>query len=536
MSDNKKRRGSSLEHGKAHTNEHRTWSRRNFLKNMGLTGGTAAVLGGVSVSAMASPRWNVLAAGQEDRAIVLIRLAGGNDGLNTIIPLNQYDIYANARPTLKVEQNQSWNLSDEYAMPNYMQDLESMWGDGKMKVLHNVGYAEQNLSHFRSIDIWEAASEPNELDSSGWLGRLAMNQFPDLILNPPEYPVAIQIGGYGSVTFNNEDLVNIGFSVTDPAELEAIAQNGELYDPSMVSDCYTGSQLSFMRATTNNTFKYAEVIPEVYANAVNSVEYSGDLGEQLALIARLIKGGLQTKMYMVSIDGFDTHANQELGHPGLLNQIASQVKLFYDDLAAVGKDNDILTMTISEFGRRINENGSLGTDHGAASPLMMFGPGLEGSGFHGTGPDLSNTDEVGNLIYETDFRSVYATVLQEWLCIDSEAVNTVLDGDFDRLDLGFECQGVSVFKPDVAPTLDSQVRYLPDGSLALHYDLPIGGDVRVDLFNVMGQKMQTLHTGYQSRGAQVVPFRPNHRFPSGSYIIRLALNGQAVSKKVRVVR
>jgi len=113
-----------------------------------------------SFSAMASPRWNALAAGQEDRAIVIIRLAGGNDGLNTIIPLNQYDIYANARPGIKVEQNQSWNLSDEYAMPNYMQDLESLWGDGKMKVLHNVGYAEQNLSHFRSIDIWEAASDP----------------------------------------------------------------------------------------------------------------------------------------------------------------------------------------------------------------------------------------------------------------------------------------------------------------------------------------------------------------------------------------
>lgn len=538
MKDKKHNRpGSTTNNPKAHQSEHRNWSRRNFLKNLGLAGGASALLGGVPVSALAGSRWAGLSTGVNDRAVVIIRLSGGNDGLNTIIPLNQYDTYANARPTLRIPQNQTWNLSDEYAMPDYMSDLQPMWEEGQMKVLHNVGYADQNLSHFRSTDIWESTSDPDVSVDSGWLGRLAMNQYPDLILNPPDHPVAIQIGASGSLTFNNEDSVNVAFSVSSPEYLEEIAQTGELYDPLDVSDCYSGEQLSFMRITVNNTFKYAEIIPEVYANASNSVTYEGRLGEQLAILARLIKGGLQTKMYLISLGGFDTHAQQSNAHVNLLNQVASQIKLFYEDLAAGEKQDDVLTMTVSEFGRRIEENGSAGTDHGAAAPLLMFGPGLEGSGFIGDGPDLSNTDDIGNLQYETDFRSVYASVLENWLCIEPDTVDTVMGGDFTRLDLGFNCDTTPIFNPQTAlPELESEVRYLGDGSLALHYNLPYGGDVQVDVFNILGQKMQTLHSGYQFSGAQVVPFRPTNRIPSSTYILRVTLNGKGVSKKVRVVR
>ncbi len=534
---NKKiRHGSSLDHGEAHDHDHKGWSRRNFLKSMGIAGGTTAMLGGLPLSAIHYSRLNMLNSGVDDRAMIIIRMDGGNDGLNTIIPLNQYSTYSNLRPTLAIPQNQLWNLSPEFAMPNYMNDLESMWGDGAMKVIHNVGYANPNLSHFRSMDIWESATESNEQRGSGFLGELAMQQHPDLILNPPEHPVAIQVGGNGSILFNNEDLINVAFSVTDPEQLADIAENGQLYDPLDVPDCYLGEQLTFLRATTNNTFTYAGVLPEVYANGLNVVEYEGELGAQLGVIARLIKGGLKTKLFMISISGFDTHAEQGDWHRELVSQISSQIKLFYNDLQHAGRQDDVLCMTVSEFGRRIEENASLGTDHGAAAPMMLFGPGLNGSGLLGNGPDLTNTDEVGNLQYEFDFKSVYATVLEKWLCIDPSLVDSVLSGTYDRLDLGFDCIATSVTDNSPKPTLDSQVRYMPSGDLALHYKLPIGGEVKIDLYTIVGQQIKSLFSGYQSAGEQVLPFRPGARYPGGTYIIRLALNNKVVTEKIHLIR
>lgn len=537
MKNINKRLGATTKNAKAHQQEHRKWSRRNFLKNIGLAGGGAALLSGVPLAALADQRWNALTTGQEERAIVVVRLNGGNDGLNTIVPLNQYDIYANARPNLKIPTNQTWNLSDEYAMPNFMSDLQPMWQEGQMKVIHNVGYAEQNLSHFRSTDIWESASDADQFIASGWLGRWATNQYPDLFFSPPDYPVAIQIGAYGSIAYNNDDLVNIAFSVTNPQELESIAENGELYDPAAVNSCYSGEQLGFLRAITNNTFKYSEVLPEVYANGANDVQYLGKLGGQLGVIARLIKGGLQTKMYLVSIGGFDTHANQTEEHQDLLNQVSSQIKLFFDDLAATNKDQDVLLMTVSEFGRRIEENGSQGTDHGAAAPMMLFSPGINANGFIGSGTDLNNVDEIGNLNYEIDFRSVYASVLEKWLCVDPLQVDSILGASFDRLDLGFDCNSTSIFTPKfLTPNIDSQVRYLDSGHFALHYTLPYSGDVTIDLFNAVGQPMQKLFSGYQSKGAQIFPFYLGFRYPASTYIIRVTLNGRGVSKKVQLIR
>ena len=528
-------KGSSLAHGAAHQADHRRRSRRDFLRKLGIATGGTAMLGGVPVTGLGLSPLQALSAGIGERVLVVVRLSGGNDGLNTVIPTNQYNQYANLRPTLAIPANQSWQLSDEYAMPNFMSDAQSFWNEDSMRIVHNVGYDVQNLSHFRSTDIWESASDADVQDASGWLGRLVSAQHPNIFVDPPEVPAAVQIGGSGSLVFNNADQVNLAFSVVDPTQLEEIAANGAVYDPLAVNDCYSGAQLSFLRSITNANYKYAAVIPEYYNASNTQANYTGYLGQQLRVVARLIKGDLGTKLYMVDIGGFDTHADQAGAHDNLMEQVTSQLRTFFDDLSYTGHAPDVLAVTVSEFGRRIEENGSAGTDHGAASNVLLFGQGLNGSGFVGQGPDLGDVDEVGNLRSYIDFRQVYATLLEQWLCLDPTLVDDVLGQSFERLDLGLSCQAVSTNQPDF-PAIAAHIRYGGPGEYQLHYALPAAGELTITFFSPLGQELETVFRGRQSAGEQQLTYRTNGRLPSGMYIVRFAYNGRAVSKRLLVAR
>ena len=240
---------------------------------------------------------------------------------------------------------------------------------------------------------------------------------------------------------------NYAFSVANPDQLANIAQTGGLHDVVNLPECVYGDQLLFLRAQTNTTFTYAEVINDAYTSSSNEASYiQGTLSDQLAIIARMIKGGLGTKVYMVSLDGFDTHADQVNKQRTLHEDLANSIKHFYEDLASAGYDDKVLGMTISEFGRRPYENGSNGTDHGAASPTFLFGAGLNGNGFVGAHPDIdaSAWDNNNNLVPSTDFRDVYASVLTDWFCLDPSIVNTILLNDtYQTLNLGFNCQGLN---------------------------------------------------------------------------------------------
>ena len=493
------------------------------------------MLGGVPVTALGLSPLQALSAGIGERVLVVVRLSGGNDGLNTVIPTNQYSQYANLRPTLAIPPAASWQLSDAYAMPDFMSPAQSFWEEESMRIVHNVGYDVQNLSHFRSTDIWESASDADVQDASGWLGRLVSAQNPDIFVNPPAVPAAIQIGGAGSLVFNNADQVNLAFSVVDPAQLEEIAASGVVYDPLAVNDCYAGEQLSFLRSITNANYKYAAVIPPYYDASQTQADYSGSLGQQLRVVARLIKGDLGTKLYMVDIGGFDTHADQEGTHADRLHQVARELRAFFDDLGYTGHDQDVLAVTVSEFGRRIEENGSQGTDHGAASNLMLFGPGLNGSGFVGQGPDLNDVDSVGNLRSYIDFRQVYATLLEQWLCLDPVLVDDVLGASFERLDLGINCATVGT---DPVPVLDieAEIRYGGYGEYVLHYALPAGGEMEITFFDALGQRLATVFQGYQAAGSQQVLYRAPSRIPAGQYYVRFAFRGRAVTKQLAVIR
>lgn len=426
-----------------HHQEHERWTRRSFLQALGLAGGGSMLLASANITAsVPSKLTNAIAQANTDRILVLMRLKGGNDGLNTIIPIYDFDSYANARPTIHYKENTLYKLNDDFGIPQAMQNLQGMWGEGAMKVVHGVGYQNQDLSHFKSSNIW-ASSDLEEIEDSGFLGRYLEGLHPDFLINPPEIPAAIQIGSIGNLIFDGQGVSNYALTVSNPEELERIGETGTIHSLLDLPNCTYGDRLSYLRSVTNNTFTYAKTIFNAYNSAKNEVEYTDKIGKQLAIVSRMIKGNLGTKIYMVSVDGFDTHANQAEKHAELWESISKNITLFYEDLKAKEMDEKVLSMTISEFGRRVKENGSQGTDHGQAAPILFFGPALQGNGFVGEHPNLKDLDPVGNLKFTTDFREIYSNVLKEWLCVDSSTVEQTLLGEsFNTSDLGFSCKEV----------------------------------------------------------------------------------------------
>jgi len=503
--EKQKKRGTSLKDKERHSQDHQTWSRRNFIQTLGMATGTGMALGSFSVSAMASGSFLPLMAssGAEDRVLVLIRLKGGNDGLNMIVPTFDYGTYQANRPTISIPQNQLLGLDDKFAIPNTMNSLMPLWNDGHMKVINSVGYDNHNLSHFSSSDIWNSADPSIEgnTDKSGWLGRYILDQNPDYLENLPDIPGAIKISSGSSIAYHNQDQIDLAVNFNTPDRLISIAENGFIYDTQNLPDnCYYGEQVGFLRSIMNVTFNYAPQISNAYMSTTNSVNYSNnELSRQLAIVARLIKGNLGTRLYMVTLDGFDTHENQNNNHPILMNNLSSAVSEFYADLAAGDKDNDVLAMSFSEFGRRINEN-SGGTDHGTAAPVMLFGPALNGNGILGEDPDMSDTDNNGNLKHDVDFRQIYASLLESWMCLDPSGVDAILGESFERLDLGFDCIGVSTNDVPLTQGIKHLARPNGAGGMVIEYHLDRPGNINVSIFSVMGQKVSTLVNGYQVAG------------------------------------
>jgi uncharacterized protein (DUF1501 family) len=521
---------------KHHNHEHDYWSRRSFIQALGLVGGGSMLLGKQSVSAaQATPLTVALAESQNDNILVIIRLNGGNDGLNTIVPVYDYATYANLRPNIRHFEPNLMPLNDDFSIPNYMNDLESVWGDGQMKVVHGVGYPDQNLSHFRSSDIWASAAHQYE-EPTGWWGRYFEDLYPDYLVNPPEAPPAIQVGNIGNLIFDGFDN-NYAFTFANIEQLQTVGANGALHDVVNVPNCVYGDKLTFLRAAANTTFTYSGVIHDAYMASNNNANYgNGSLATQLAAVARLIKGGLGTKVYMVSLGSFDTHANQRYAHQSLLQDLSSSIKAFYEDLGSGGWDQKVLSMTISEFGRRPYENGSSGTDHGAASPMMLFGPALNGSGFVGEHPDLLTWDDYDNLIPSTDFRDVYASVLSNWFCLDQQVIDSILlNHNYQSLDLGLDCQTLSVGNPKPFMRFTHRPVYQNNQTL-IEIETQQTAHGRITLYDIMGRELVTLADRMFFPGRHSIDVRQSAgiRLSYGQYIYRITFAGQQYSKSILI--
>jgi len=521
---------------KHHNHEHDYWSRRSFIQALGLVGGGSIMMGSQAVSAaQATPLTVALSESQNDNILVIIRLNGGNDGLNTIVPVYDYATYANLRPNIRHFEPNLLPLNDDFSIPDYMNDLESVWGDGQMKVVHGVGYPDQNLSHFRSSDIWASAAHQYE-EPTGWWGRYFEDLYPDYLTNPPAAPPAIQVGNIGNLIFDGFDN-NYAFTVANIEQLQAIGTNGAIHDVVNVPNCIYGDKLTYLRATANTTYTYSGVINEAYMASSNNANYgNGDLAVQLAAVARLIKGGLGTKVYMVSLGSFDTHADQRYQHQALLQDLSSSIKAFYEDLGSGGWDQKVLSMTISEFGRRPYENGSSGTDHGAASPLMLFGPALNGSGFVGDHPDLLTWDDYDNLIPSSDFRDVYASVLANWFCLDQEIIDSILlNHSYQPLDLGLDCQTLSVGDPKPFLRFTHRPVYQNNQTLIV-LETQQTAHGRITLYDLMGRELVTLADRMFFPGQHSIDVRQSAgiRLSYGQYIYRISFAGQQYSKSIMV--
>ncbi len=518
--------------------DHKKWNRRSFLQALGMVGGGAVTFANTALSVVKpSPLSVALNESETDRVLILIRLKGGNDGLNTIVPINQYDTYANARPSIRIKEDQLFNLDSNYGMPNYAQKLERMWGDGKMKVVHGVGYNDSSLSHFKGSDIW-ASSDVTRTQNNGWLGRYFENLYPDYLVNPPEKPVAIQIGSNGNLIFEGDDL-NFAFSAADPKKLFDIAQNGTLYDFDNLPDCTYGEKVGFLKGVANTTFTYAGVINEAYEKSNDYGDYpDNNLSRQLSIISRLIKGNLGTKVYLVTIGSFDTHNDQPNRHQELISQLTETISYFYEDLGDAGWDDKVVAMTISEFGRRVKQNGSNGTDHGTAAPVMLFGKGLEGNGFIGEHPDLTQLTKNGDMTHSVDFRQLYASVMKEWLCIDENQVKQVLLGEeYESLDLGFSCSS-SIENPitDNEQIFEHLVTYSENQSF-LHITNTKSAHVDISLYNLTGQKVATLRNEVMIEGKHIINIKEASKtnLAEGFYAYRIVTNKKKYSKPVMIL-
>ncbi|MBX2815724.1 MAG: DUF1501 domain-containing protein [Saprospiraceae bacterium] len=531
--------GSRLADGHAHVEQHACHSRRSFLHTMGVGSTVGLMLGKWSLqAATASPLSQALTNLENDRVLVLVQLNGGNDGLNTTIPLYDYDFYANVRPRIAIPEQQVIKITDEIGFQPIMSGMKEMWDEGSLKVVQNVGYPDSSLSHFRGTDIWSAGVTGEETITSGWLGRWLEREFPDFQESPPTDPAAIQIGSFGSQVFNGT-MSGMAVNVSNPDELAEIAQNGELFDlASVPATCY-GDEVRFLRTVTNSTFVFAERIKAAFDGGGDAEAYPnnyGGLADQLALVARLIKGGLGTRLYMVSIGSFDTHADQLADHQNLWNSVSQNLQAFYRDLASSDDEGRVLTMTFSEFGRRIEENASRGTDHGTSAPLFLFGPGLEGSELVGDAPDLQDQDRNGNLKFGTDFRSVYASVLENWLCVDGPIVDQVLGGNFARIEgLLNGCNPTTsdhAFVP-LEREIAHRALYSGGGDVFIEYALRVPAEVQLDVFDLSGRKVTSLVRGRQTAGThRSLISRHRLQLAPGNYAYGLQVDGAQYSRLI----
>ncbi|NNC61637.1 MAG: DUF1501 domain-containing protein [Eudoraea sp.] len=555
----------NIKNNNGHDEEHKFWSRRSFLQAIGIAGSGSMMLGSNMLTASApSPLTAAIANADSDNILILIRLSGGNDGLSTVIPIEQYDLYANARPNIYIPESKVLKLTDDFGIPSYMNALEPMWGEGQFKAVHGVGYENQSLSHFTGSDIYAntdlTTTGFSGLDT-GWMGRYFENIYPDYLINPPASPAAIQIGNFGSLVFQGEE-TNYAFVTSNIDQLEEIAESGVQYslDPALFNDCMYGDQLRFLRGVANTTYEYSGLIHEAYERGQNQVQYQDNgFARQLALLARLIKGNLGTKVYMISMGGFDTHGNQPLAHERLMSNLSIAINNFYEDIAFTQQDDKVLSMTFSEFGRRIFENGSNGTDHGKAAPTLFFGSGLNGSAFVGDHPSLENPNGRGNLEYTMDFRDLYATVLAEWMCVPIPLVEQhLLDHPYAPVNLGFNCSGVQF--PDIAysdepftpPTpmdpnsedpseelLNAIVHkpfYPTQESPHIYLEMPFSAHVDIQLYNILGQNVGTVYNEMMFEGSVEINIRermPKH-LSTGKYIYRIQVQDKKMSKSVMV--
>jgi len=405
-------------------------SRREFLVRglygLGVGAGLPVVLSRTSAALAAQALAGTSVEKHPERILVVIELSGGNDGLNTVVPYGD-PAYYRARPRLGIPDRDVIKAAHGFGFHPAMVGFERLFKDGALAVVHGCGYDHPSLSHFSSMGFWHTGI-PNGGEPLGWLGRLADETF-----EAPARNLIVDLGNAQSLAVRSRRHSPLVFD--DPARFRREGTEEERRVLAELSHpiATPNSTLDFLASTAQNATESSEFVRQASAAYHTPVDYGagGGLGGNLQKVAALIAAGMPTRLYYVTYQGnsFDTHVQQADLHGRLLMYTADAVRGFVEDLKRLGRADEVALMIFTEFGRRVEENGSLGTDHGTATPMFVVGKGVTG-GFYGKHPSLTDLDD-GNMKMTTDFRRVYATMIKEWLGYDD--TRSVLKGDFDPL-------------------------------------------------------------------------------------------------------
>ena len=413
-------------------------NRRVFIKNTALATVLPYFLGSLASCTVKS--------GKQKPIFVLIQLIGGNDGLNTLIPLDQYPNLSKARPNILIPENKVLMLNGATATGLHpsMKGVQALYNNNLVSFIQGVGYENPNYSHFRSSDILLTGSGSAETLYTGWMARYLETQYkhyPDGFPNQthPD-PPAIKIGDTGSFLFE-------GYKMDMSIVIDAYKsfESPEIEPSGKSADTYAAHEVNSIREILLQTKSYSNVIEKALKNKFShskSYPKSGEnsLADQLKMVAKLIDSGLETSVYLVDLKGFDTHEDQlDAKDPtkgtqaDLLKKVSQAISCFWEDVNQMGREHDVSGMAFSEFGRRIKSNASRGTDHGSTQPILLFGADLAG-GIMGKNPVIPDT-VLGsdNLALQHDFRSVYGSVLKKWMGAPSTDIKEILKGDFPEL-------------------------------------------------------------------------------------------------------
>jgi uncharacterized protein (DUF1501 family) len=349
-----------------------------------------------------------------NKVVVVIQFSGGNDGLNTVIPVRN-DIYYKERPKLGITKDKALIVTDEVGLNPALEAFKGLHDDGNLSILNSVGYPNPDRSHFRSMDIWHSASASNEYVNTGWLGR-----YLDAQCKGCDKPTqAMELDDVLSLALKGEQSKGLAFK--DPQKLYNTS-NGKYFKDINANHQNGEETIDYLYKTMSETISSADYIyQQSKAHPTNEAYPATNLGKDLKTIASLIFSDINTKVYYVSLGSFDTHVNQEGQQKRLFTELNDAVKAFTNDLKKNNRFNDVLMMTFSEFGRRVTQNASGGTDHGTANNMFFISGGLKQKGVLNAMPDLADLNE-GDLKHKVDFKNVYATVLNKWLGADDKMI------------------------------------------------------------------------------------------------------------------
>jgi len=476
-----------------------------------------------------------------DRVLVIIRLNGGNDGLATVIPRDQYANLVIQRSNVLIPETSILPVTNEVGFHPAMTGMQTMYNDGYLGIIQNVGYPEQNRSHFRSMDIWTSGLIDSPADT-GWLGRNFDNHFPNY---PDAYPnaqnpdpFAISMGYEVSATCQGL-MANFSHAVVDPTDVYNLNTSNSVNDGT-----YYGSHVEYLSTLINQANAYGAQINQA-ANAGNSNAGLYDiannpLAEQLHHVANMIHGGLQTKVYILNINGFDTHASQvdtndpELGmHRDLIWSLSDAISSFQQDINALGLGQRVAGMTFSEFGRQIASNASLGTDHGDAAPLFLFGNCLD---FQIMGPNPVVSDTIVNqagIPMQIDFRDVYASVLRDWFGVDTTDIQSLFEHNVTFYNLLGACS-LSVDEEEEISKDQAIVYPNPAPANATVRFASMNEWVKVEVYDMNNRKVLDVYDGNLSQGRHDIPMT-TEGLSAGSYVVLIRKDsGTSHSTLIRV--